>query len=189
VLQEIAQFLRKGSAQFDRRAGTRLSEAELASVQEIARERRKRDFADAKLRRGPVQRVSDNRMAKGGKVDANLVRAAGMEPDFDQAGWADSRERAPVCARFPGIREHDAAACGHTGATPGVAHDGELDAAAFLRKMTFYESDIGFLYFALAKGLGELRVSGVIFCHEDYPGSVFIEAMHNSWAERVATLG
>ncbi len=63
MLQKFAQFWGKGSAQFDPSAGARLREAELGSVQEIARQGWERCLADAKVGGSAVQRVTNYRMS------------------------------------------------------------------------------------------------------------------------------
>src|SRR5437879_1539277 len=54
--------------------------------------------------------------------------------------------------------------------------------------MTFEQSDIRFFYFTLTKRFGELSVGEVAFCDQDYAGRVFVKSMHDSGAERIATL-
>ena len=86
-------------------------------------------LADAQLRRRAVERVANDRMMQRGKVHADLMRAAGVELDFDERGGVDAGEDAPVGAGFAGVGEGGAAARGHADAALGVAADGEIDAA------------------------------------------------------------
>jgi len=53
-------------------------EGETRCVQEVAAERRKHFPADAFLARCAVDRVADHGRTERGKVDADLVRAAGV---------------------------------------------------------------------------------------------------------------
>src|SRR6266446_3925384 len=82
-------------------------------MQKIAPQRRHHDFSEAHLFRRTIKRVADDRTLERGEVHANLVRAPGVELDFQQRRVADSRENAPIGASFPGI--------GNRSAAPGFA--------------------------------------------------------------------
>jgi len=187
-LEECTEILRQWRAEIDPGAAARLREAEFGGVEEIAVQRGQRDFSNAKLRGCAVERVTNDGVAKSGEMHADLVRAAGVELNFEERGGIDAGEDAPVGAGFASVAENDAAAGGHAGATLGVAGDGEVNGAAIFFQKALHESDVGFLDLALAKGFAESGVSGVIFGDEDDAGGVFIEAMHDAGAECITTL-
>ncbi len=144
-------------------AGARLREAEFGGVEEIAGQRGKREFADAELRGGAVERVADDGMMQRGEVHADLVGAAGVQLDFEERGRIDAGEGAPVRAGFAGFAEDEAAAGGHAGAPVGVASDGEVDGAVVLFQEAFHQGEVDFFDLALAEGFAEFGVRGVIF--------------------------
>jgi hypothetical protein len=127
-------------------------------------------------------------MADGGKMHADLVSAASVQLDFGECGGTDAGEDAPVRAGFASFGENEAATGGHAEAIFGIAADGGVNAAARFRENAFDERDVNFFYGAEAEGVAEFGVGGVIFGDEDYAGSVFVEAMNDAGAERVATL-
>ena len=59
----------------------------------------------SQLRSGAVERVADHRMMQRREVDANLVRAPGVQLHFDERGRVDARKDAPVRAGLARVRE------------------------------------------------------------------------------------
>ena len=97
---------RERGAEVDPGAGARLREAEFGGVEEIAaRAAGESSLLTCELRSGAVERVADDGMMERGEVDADLVGAAGVELDFEERGWADAGEDAPVGAGFAGAGE------------------------------------------------------------------------------------
>src|SRR5712675_379215 len=174
-MEEFAQVLGKRSLQIDPRASTRLRETELCGVQEIAAQGSQRALADLELRRSTVERVAHNWMSQGGEMHANLVRASGVKLNFGECCVVDARDGAPIGARFAGVAQHDAAACGHSRAISGVARYGQLDMAAGFLEMAFEEPEVGLLHFALPKGFAEFRVRGIVFRYQNDTRSAFVE--------------
>jgi len=188
IEQESAKDRRERRAEIDPFAGARLREAEAGGVEEIAFERRERALVDFELRGGAVERVANHRMMERGKVDADLVGAAGVELDFEERCWADAVEHTPVCAGCAGAID-DAAARGHADATIGVACDSELDAAFRFVDDAFDQREVGLFHQAIAEGFAEFAVGGVVFGDEDNAGGFFVEAVDDAGAEYVAALG
>ena len=188
MVEEFAEVLRKRGLQIDPRASARLCEAELRGVQEIAAQGWERAFVDLELRCGTVERVAHNWMPQGGEVHANLMRASGVKLNFDEAGVVDASEGAPIGARFAGVAQHDAAACGHARAISRVARYGEVDTAACFLEMTLDEREVRLLHFALAKRFAQFRVGGVVFRHQDDARGAFVQAMHDAGAKGVTAL-
>ena len=87
------------------------------------------------LRGCAVERVADYRMMFGGEVGANLVRAAGMDKNFEERSVGQGEECAPIRAGFTGLAKHGGATCGHAHAALGIACDGQFDAT--LRSLQF----------------------------------------------------
>src|SRR6267154_4053246 len=187
-MEEFAEVLRKRSLQIDPHASTRLRETELRGVQEIAAQGSQRALADLELRRRTVERVANNWMSQRGEMHANLVRASGVKLNFGEGCVVDAREGAPIGARFAGVAQHDAAACGHARAISRVACYGQVDTAAGFLEMTLDEREVRLLYFALAKRFAKLRVRGIVFRHQDDARSAFVQAMYDAGAKRVAAL-
>src|SRR5437867_4607546 len=96
-----------------------MPQAELGRVQCLARE------ADAVACAAAVHGVADQRVADVLEVHADLVRAPGLEPAFDERGAAEALEH-PI----GGARGLAAVRDGHARARPGVAAYGSVDRAA-----------------------------------------------------------
>ena len=82
----------EGRFQIDPCACGGLGEAEFGGVEEVAvfSERREFEFVDGEVVRGAVECVANDGVMERGKVDADLVGAAGVELDFEERGGADA---------------------------------------------------------------------------------------------------
>src|SRR5213593_632991 len=107
-----------------------MPQAELGGMQGLARK------VDAVARAAPVHGVADQRMADVLEVHADLVRAPGLEPAFDERGAAEALEHA-----IGGARRLAAVRDGHARARPGVAPYGSVDPAA-RRWIALHQRDI-----------------------------------------------
>src|SRR5450432_3828749 len=116
-------------------------------MQKIAAERGQLHFADAQVGGGSVEGVADDGVLERGKMDANLMGAAGVELHLEQRGGVEAEKRAPVGAGFARIGDFYAVPGflfgGHAHTADGVAADGELDAAVILFEVALYEGDVG----------------------------------------------
>ena len=161
-------------------------------MEKIAAERGQLRFFEAQLARCAVERVADDGMFECGEVHTNLMRAAGMELDFDERGIGDGGEGTPIGACGAGIRHGGAvpslALDSHARAMDGVATDGQLDAAGFFLELALHKSEVDFFHFALAKGFAELGVGGVVFGDENHAGSFFIQAVDDAGTQWIAGL-
>ena len=80
-------------------AGVRLRKAQTGGMEKIAAERGQLRFFDTQLAGGTVEGVADDRMLERGEVHTNLMRAAGVELDFDERGIGEcARDRQSVRA-------------------------------------------------------------------------------------------
>ncbi len=70
-----------------------------------------------------------------------------------------------------------------------IAPDGQFDAAGLFLQNALHQGQISFLYGALLERFSELGVRRIVLGHEDHAGSVFVEAMHDSGAQRIAAFG
>ena len=161
-------------------------------MEKIAAERGQLRFLNAQLACGPVECVADDGMFEGGEVHTNLMRAAGVELDFNERGVADSGEGTPIGARgarighyraVPGLAFHR-----HARAMDRVAADGQLDAAGFFLELALHECYVDFFHFALAEGFAELGVSGVVFGDENHAGSFLVQAMDDAGTQGIGGL-
>ena len=77
-----------------------MRETQARRVQKDAAERREQDAPGARCARRAVERVAHQRMAGGGEVRANLMRAAGARLGRDQREVSQAQQHAPVRARL-----------------------------------------------------------------------------------------
>src|SRR5438552_14138016 len=147
-----------------------MPQAELGRMQGLARK------ADAVARAAPVHGVADQRMADMLEVHADLVRAPGLEPAFDERGAAETLEH-PIA----GARGLAAVCNGHARARSGVAAYGGVDPAA-RRRIALHQRDVDPLHAALGELLHEigLRLDGLR--HHQEPARVLVQAMHDARA-------
>jgi hypothetical protein len=145
-------------------------------------------FTYLQLRCRPVERVSHDRMAQGRKMHANLVRAAGVQLDFDQRRGVNAYKNAPVGPSFAGIAQDGAAAGGHSHAALGITSNRKFDPAALFFQQAFDESDVGFFDAALAERFAELCVCSVVLGDKDDARGVLVEAMHDPGTQDAAGL-
>ena len=148
------EFSGQGGGELNRPARARLLKSDFRGVKKIPAERRQRTPADMQLAGGAIKRIAHDRMAQRGKMDADLVRAAGVDLHFEERGRSDASQHSPVGARFPGIGQRGGPAGGHAGAAIRVAGDGKFDAAAIFCQQSLHQRDVGFLNAAFAKGFG-----------------------------------
>ena len=130
----VAAGGRKRRLELDRLAALRMNEAQSPRVQEHPVEAQRRGTSTAARERAvegevAVLRIADDRVAGVGEMDADLVRAAGLEGDVEQAEVAEpardpnQADRAPAARIFGVDGAHVAAAVGgHVLAQRDVDH-------------------------------------------------------------------
>src|SRR6516225_7896353 len=159
----------------------------------MARQLCQRHLAHAPFGRCSIDRVANHGVFQGGEVHTNLVRPPGVELDLDERSVVDVCEGAPVRARRAEVRDGRSAPGfsrgGHARAMDGIAPDGELDPADLFFETALYESKVGLSYLALLERFPELGVCGVVLGDQDDSRSLLVEAMHDSRAQPIATLG
>ena len=117
--------------------------------------------ADARHVRRAIDGVASNRMADRGKMHANLVRAAGVQPRFHQRERFETQKHAPVRARLAPF----AAPRGHAGAPYQIARDRQRDRAGIFRQAAMKQRQIVFLNVPLLKLIGQRAMRRVISRH------------------------
>ncbi len=150
-------------------------------MKKISIERGKKLGADALLPRRAVKRVAYNGTAERGKMDANLMRAAGMQIGFDQDEPIEAQTRTPVGASFAAF----AAAGSHSRTAAQIARNGQFDLARVSFDFSMKQRDVGFLHEAIAKILDELAMRVVVARDHNRAGSLLVESMHDpgpQWA-------
>lgn len=165
-----------------------MSKRKSRGVQELAARRGEFYFADGELRGGAVKRVADDGMFEGGKVHANLMRASGVELDFEKSGGTEFPENGPVCAGGAGVGRFAGRARRHFDAAFGVAGDREFDPSFCAGEFPLNKREIGLLDRAGLERFGEFGVGEIVFGDHDGSGGVFVEPMDDARAEGVAAL-
>jgi hypothetical protein len=118
-------------------------------------------------------------------MDAKLVRAARVQSRFDEGEAAEKQLRFPIGARGPAF----APAGGHSHAPMQIAGYGQFDSSCRRLQLAVEQRNVNFLDFALLKFFHELSMRRVISRHDQCAGSSFVEAVHNSRAQRSADGG
>jgi len=83
-MEVFEEFGSEGGGELNGFAGAGLSEADFGGVKKIARENGKSRVADVKLRGCAIESVTDDGVAEGGEMNADLVSAAGVDLDFEE---------------------------------------------------------------------------------------------------------
>ncbi len=94
-------------------------------MKKIPTKRRKERGACLGLSGRAVERVANDRMTKGGEVDADLMRASGVQIGFEECVTRQAHADAPVRSRRAALPPPR----GHADAAMQIARDGQLDAA------------------------------------------------------------
>jgi hypothetical protein len=150
------------------------------SVKKIAPEGRERNGADTRVPWRAVERIADNSMSQGGKMDAELMGAAGMQASLDEREGAEAQAGAPVRKRRAPLTPTGS----HARAATQVARHGKLDAPGILLEQAVEQSHVGLLDVAFAK-LGDQSMMRFIGAGDDeHAGSFLVETMNDARAER-----
>src|ERR1700733_12780705 len=169
----------------------------------ISERRSGRDRQQGRLgaKTGPVDAVSDHGMADRGQMDADLMRAAGLEPAGEQAGHglapsvARSVGSAKALAHLPmGNRLARAFAHRHAVAGARVTADRPVDAAARALRRAPDEGEIAALERStVAAVAGELRrerpVRAIVLRYHHEAGRIFVEPVHDAGPALAADAG
>lgn len=127
-------------------------------------------------------------MFEGGEVHTNLMRASGVELDFDERGGTKLLEDVPIGAGVAGVCGFAGGPGGHSDAALGIARDGKLDAAFCAGEFSLHEREIRFLNSARAKSFGKFGMCEIVFGDEDCSARIFVKAMDDARAQGVAAL-
>ena len=121
-----------------------------------------------------VAQVTGDREVEIGEVRPNLVRAAGERVECQQGVAAARGEHL--------VRRHRLAAVGddcHPLPVARIAADGRLHPAAGRRRVAPHEGEVLLLDRALAELAHEARLGLVGLRHQEEPGGVLVEPMHD----------
>ena len=130
----------RGQRRFDRDLLARggLVEADAAGVQEVAAQRR----PALHFGRRAVERVAGHGVADARQVHADLVRAAGADPHFEQREPFEPAQHAVFGPRRAAFVE----ARGHAGAAHGVAGDGPFHTPALVLHLAVHQRQVDLLH-------------------------------------------
>ena len=162
-----------------------MQKANFGGVEKIPAELGQGGCAGAFFARGAVECVADDGTPERGEMDAKLVRAAGVQTGLDQTETAEKQFRFPVRSRGPAF----AAARGHSGAAVQIAGYGQLDSPSLCFQFAVEQGDVNLLDLALLKFFHEFSMRGVGARDDEHAGGFFVEAMHDSGAQRPADGG
>lgn len=145
-------------------------------MKKIAAERREQSDASLRLRGRAIESVSNNGMAEGGEMNANLMRASRVEIRFQKSVTGQAHADAPVGARGTAF----AAASGHADAAMQIAGNRQLDAACVVFQPAVEKGDVGLADLAITKLIGESAMNFVISRDQERAGGLAVETVHNS---------
>lgn len=153
-------------------ARARMSEAEALGVEELAG-----NFSHAGERVYPaVDGIAGDGATCLSGVNADLVCAAGVKIEFEEAGSWPGGDNFPI-----GFGGSAASANGHALASDGMASDGPFPSAGVTAGASENEGNIGFFCFTIAELATELAVGGVVFRGNDETGGFAVESVDDSW--------
>ncbi len=104
-----------------------------------------------------VEPVAGDRVADAGEMDADLMRAAGANADFEESELSQAAEDAEFGVGGAAFVQ----AGGHAGAADGVAGDLGVDGACVWRDASVDQRDVGLLHGPCGKLTGEIAMGGV----------------------------
>ena len=172
VRLECRKIGRRGSEKRKLFARAGMSEAEALGVEELAR-----NFSYAGERVYPaVDGIAGDGATCLGGVNADLVGAAGVKIEFEEAGSWPGGDNFPI-----GFGSSAASANGHALAGDGMASDGSFPSAGVSAGASENEGDIGFFCFTITELATEFAVGGVVFCGDNQAGGFAVEAVDDSW--------
>ena len=152
-----------------------MTEAQCERVQELPRE--------PQVARHAIARVSAHRQADRGEVHANLVRAAGLEPDLEERVLGELLDELEMRDRLSGLVRVERA----TGALPPVASDGSVDAPGARLRPAAREREVPSFDLAVADRVLERAVRVLRARDDEQPGRVAVEPVDDTWPVRVVS--
>src|SRR5580693_1905445 len=154
-------------------------------VKIVAPERWQQFAANALLMRRAVERVTHHRESECGKMDADLVRAAGVQISFDEREIAKTLAQAPIRAGFAAFT----AAAGHARTAVQIARYRQFDNSSSALHPAVEQRDICLLHTAVAKFFDQFQVCGIVARDHNCARSSFVQAMHDPRSQRTADGG
>ena len=158
------EFGREFAIEIDAFAGLWVREGESLGVEEEAVE-----FFDGAFDLGVgdgivaafvVGGVADDWVIDRREVDADLVRAAGLDIDIEEREFLEPLTHLPQAERVTAVGGYR-----HLGPMPSVACDRAVDGSFVFPRTAVDECDVGFFYCAVAELFGEGFVSLVVLGH------------------------
>ena len=150
-----------------------MGEGQLMGVEELAG-----DFCRAGQGvNAAIDGITGDGAACGRSVDADLMGAAGMKTEFEQAGTRPGAKHFPI-----GFRRTTPATDRHPLAGDGVTADGSIPRACISAGTSEDESEIGFFRFPVTELSAEFAVCGIIFGGDENAGGFAIEAVNDARA-------
>ena len=117
-------------------------------------------------------------------MHADLVRAPGLKAALHVRIAGVAREHRPVRHRAPPTGHHR-----HALAVTAVARDGRVHRAAVLAQVSHHDALVGARERVVCKLGGEELMGEVIFCRDDEPARVAVDAVHDAGTQRAADAG
>ena len=170
------EFFREGRFKADLFPGGGLAEADAPGVEKEAA---------AVVSAGSVQGIAGDLVAEAAQVDADLVRAAGTDADFNKGVVLIADADLPVGDRVAAFLDFGS----HADGLPGVPGDGAVDGAGILFHDVFYQGEVNLFHFPVAELGLEAAVGFVVFGDEDDAAGEAVEAVDNAGAEIAAEGG
>jgi len=177
-------------ANVDRLTAEGMGEGQACGVQELALESERPGRSGAYDRtvsaRWPsILRIAEHRVADGLQVDADLMRASGVQAQAQEREVTEGALDLEVGAGLARVR----AVHGHAGAYARVASDGRLDRAGARGRSTVHEGEVLARDVPLRERLLQATMSLVRARDDEQAGGVAIEAMDDPGALGVGASG
>lgn len=127
--------------------------------------------------RAAINRIADDGVADRCQVNADLVRATGVEAAFQQRSSGETAADLPIRARRPPRRQHR-----HFPALNRVASDGAINAAARSARRSPDQGEIDFFNGSRLKRSGQVTVGGVGFRDHKAAAGLLVQTMNDPGA-------
>ena len=149
-------------------------------MQKISRQRLERPAPGMWRLRRAIKRIAHHGVSQCRKMDADLVRAPGVQVHFHQRVTLQPRQHAPVRARGAAV----APPRSHARAMVQIARDRQADGPRVLLQPAMHQRQVSFLYLPCRELPAQCGVHGVIPRHHQHPRSIFIQAVHDARPQR-----
>src|SRR5690242_14049144 len=117
--------------------------------------------------------ISHDRVTDRAQVNANLMRAAGLDLHLEQREFTDCFHNGVFRMR----RASSVLQCGHACPDSRMSYDRFLYGSTGFCKPAMNQSDVSLLDLSILKRGAQLRMTGIVLCDQEQTRGPFVDAM------------